>query len=179
MPITINLLPQQDRFFLKPGYLWWWPVVFLVIAGMVLLFWHLVLQQNIADVGKDRGPLQQELNVITAKINNSAHLKQKEQVSSKQTTDYLVELERKRSNLVKVFTVLHQGVSGSLYFTRLEIKNNGVKIDGQVKAMTELKKLINKLAATKYSGSPPAIQKINKREDGYEFLLIWVYGGGN
>lgn len=164
----INLLPRQR---------WIWTKFFLLMAGIILLSWHMVLRQKINAAAKHNKHLQQELNTLITQVRNHVDLKKQQRVGQ-QSASYIASLEQKRTNLVQIFEILNQGVSGSVYFTQLLIKNGEVRIIGQTKSMFDLKQLITKLAAAKYGESAPSIQKITKQNDGYGFVLLWLYKRG-
>jgi Tfp pilus assembly protein PilN len=174
MTIKINLLLRQENgCFRFRGFKLLGPI-FLLAVGIILLSWHLVLQRKTTVAVKQRNYLQQELNKMTAKVVDDAKLKERQQADNK-TTIFVTNLEQQRSNFVRIFTALHQGVARDLYFTRLVIKGGEVRMTGQTRVISSLVWLVTKLAESQYGGRAPLVQKIVRLGEGYSFVLLWIY----
>ncbi len=148
--------------------------IFLLVVGIILLSWHLVLQRKTTVAVKQRNYLQRELNKMVAKVADGAKLREGQQTDNN-AISFITNLGQQRSNFVRIFTALNQGVVRDLYFTRLVIKGCEVKITGQTKTISSLGSLVTKLAESQYGGRVPLVQKIVRLGEGYGFVLLWIY----
>ncbi len=147
-------------------------LICLMVALGVIFFWHLALCQKIAVATKSSHYLQQQLQELGVK--NREHDKTKNQTQiakEKEFASFVAALESKRTNLVRVFTALHQGVTSSLYLTQLLLKGGEVKLFGQVGLLADLAPLITSFTTIKDGSGASSIQKITKQDGGYYFAL--------
>src|SRR3990170_6621302 len=176
MTTKINLLPWRAESQLKRIYCFKIQmVIFLVVAGLILLSWHIFLQQKINLATKQANLLQKQLNLVSQQIQDNSKLKQQQELQQ-QAINQAVKLEQQQAKFIQIFEAVHQGVSANLHLTQLLVNDHEVKIIGQAKLLSDLKQLITKLSQIK-GGAIPSIQKVSRQNNGYEFVLLWLYRG--
>jgi len=165
MTIKINLLQKQPEVGVKSF------LAVAVVAVLIHLLWHMVLQQKIAAATKYQGYLQQELSALIIPAYNDNNLIKQQSVEQRLARSG-ANLEQKRADFVQIFEMLQQGVSRNLYLTQLLIKNGEVKIVGHARSMSDLMRLATMLTAYKHGSNTPSIQKITSQNSGYSFVLF-------
>jgi len=176
MTAKINLLPWRAESRLKRIYYFKIQmVIFLVVAGLILLSWHMFLQQKINLATKQTKYLQQQLDLVEKQMRDNGVIKQQQELKQ-QAINQAIKLEQQQAKFIQIFEAVHQGVSTNLHLTQLLVNDHEVKIIGQAKLLSDLKQLITKLSQIK-GGAIPSIQKVSRQNNGYEFVLLWLYRG--
>ena len=176
MTAKINLLPWRAESRLKRIYYFKIQmVIFLVVAGLILLSWHMFLQQKINLATKQTKYLQQQLDLVEKQMRDNGVIKQQQELKQ-QAINQAIKLEQQQAKFIQIFEAVHQGVSTNLHLTQLLVNDHEVKIIGQAKLLSDLKQLITKLFQIK-GGAIPSIQKVSRQNNGYEFVLLWLYRG--
>ena len=176
MTTKINLLPWRAESQLKRIYCFKIQmVIFLVVAGLILLSWHMFLQQKINLATKQTKYLQQQLDLVEKQMRDNGVIKQQQELKQ-QAINQAIKLEQQQAKFIQIFEAVHQGVSTNLHLTQLLVNDHEVKIIGQAKLLSDLKQLITKLFQIK-GGAIPSIQKVSRQNNGYEFVLLWLYRG--
>ncbi|MBU0744669.1 MAG: hypothetical protein KKE11_04810 [Gammaproteobacteria bacterium] len=165
--VEINLLSCcREKPHTKYSYLKISQIIFFGIVGVVLLLWHMGLEQKNSVALKQINNLQQELEVLSKQDQSGSRLKKREQ---RMGAD-VINLEKKRYRLVKVIKAMQVGVMRNLSLTEVIIKNDAIKITGQTRSISDLERLMVKIIESK-CGNEPVIQKVNRKLDGYSFVL--------
>lgn len=165
----INLLAKRQELDSKKSrYFKLQAIILLVVAGLVLLLWHMRLQQKNNVVLKQVHCLQKDLEELVKPSQGSAWPKGQGQLIA----NNMVDLEKKRTKFVQIFSTMQQGVARNLNLTQLSIKNGEIKIIGETKSISDLKSLVATIISSK-NRSVPVIQKVNRKQDGYDFILLW------
>jgi hypothetical protein len=160
---AINLLPRHKEASSRGFY-----VIFFVVINIVFLLWHISLQQRKNVAIKQVHMLQKDLESVAKQSQDSAQLKKQEQIMA----NNIKELEQSRIKFVQIFRVMHQGMARNLNLIQLAIKSREIKIIGRTKSISDLKQLVVKIIDSK-CGNFPVIQKVNRNQNGYDFVLLW------
>lgn len=176
MSTKLNLLPWRAELRLKKLHNFRLQLlVFLGAVLLILLSWHLLLQQQINLITKRTHYLQQQLDLVARQVEQQKHLNQ-QQLECQQIVDKLMNLKAQRTQITRFFKGLHQGVSNNLYFTKLQLTNHKVKMLGQAKTIVDLNHLVTNLAKIN-RGNRLEIQKIDRKQGFYGFDLTWLCQG--
>jgi len=170
--VKINLLTliAKDRL----NYFKLWLLIFLLSIASVLILYHLVLQRKTNTLTQEVILLQQELREITEKISGD-----KTQKKQKKIADNIEGLVRKRDRFIELLQGILRGVSQDLYLTQLLMQKTKIKIVGKSNSILGLTEFVKKLATIELgtiSLPLPLIQKIDRKNDQYSFILLWSSG---
>lgn len=82
----------------------------------------------------------------------------------------ITELEQTRVRLIQNFENLHRGITINTQLNQLIMKKNEMKLFGKAEAMPGITLLLKAFANNR-----PIIQKINRQDDEYDFILSLEY----
>ncbi|EKE01666.1 MAG: hypothetical protein ACD_21C00077G0002 [uncultured bacterium] len=167
MSTGINLLPwrEEARFKKKRAFQMQLLAVFMV-AAIILSLWHVVLWKQINAITKQNKSLQQQSLLLEQQAQGENKKNNPQQIINK-----IIELERRRDELVQIFTNLHRGVSANSQVTQLVIKSGGVELFGKTDSMFGVTQLIKTFGQTKQNAAP-LVQKVSRQDDEYSFALL-------
>ncbi|MEI8054727.1 MAG: hypothetical protein WCH10_01840 [bacterium] len=170
MVTGINLLPwrsslrlEKERSFRRQI------LVVLGVVVIILVVWHLVLRCQINTVIKQTTHVRKQLSLLQRRSQDKSGVKQERQ-KSEYIVGRIINLEKRRIELIRVFENLHRGMTAGLQLTQLVIKKDGAKLFGKANSMFGIMQLIKSFSQTKCA--MPLVEKINRQGDEYNFVVL-------
>ena len=163
MVIKINLASGKDD---SPstslvGFLL--PLILGVAAGALILFsWQINLNRQLLSLDYNYAQSVKKIAEVSKQNNIEPHnLAKIKQISL---------IAKNHSDLINIFNNLQKNLSDNISVTKLFFNNLTVVIVGRVRSIAMLKQSLDSIDKQRIS-----LQKILKKDDYYEFELLWRY----